>query len=151
MFEAVGGDELELMVELIVEVVGFEDELLVEDVLVEADVVGAGALGGDGGDVEGGVAGLLEERGEAGELGDEGRLLHAGGHVGAKQGAAEGVGAGTDRVVGEADARGSGDADELVLFDGAAEGVEEAVEDVALELEGVEVVGAFDDLVGGIE
>ena len=106
VFEAVGGDELELMVELIVEVAGFEDEFLVEDVLVDAEVVGAGALGGDGGDVEGGVAGLLEESGEAGELGDEGGLLYAGGYVGAKEGAAEGVSAGADGVVGEAEARG---------------------------------------------
>ncbi len=79
MFEAVGADEFELVVELVVEVAGFEDELLVEDVLVDAEVVGAGALGGDGGDVVGGVAGLLEEGVEAGELGDEGWLLHAGG------------------------------------------------------------------------
>ena len=69
MFEAGGADELELMVELVVEVAGFEDELLVEDVLVDGEVVGAGALGGDGGDVEGAVAGLLEEGGEAGESG----------------------------------------------------------------------------------
>ncbi len=43
---------------------------------------------------------------------------------------------------------------EFVLFDGSAEGVEEAVLDVALDLEGVEVVGALDDLVegcGGVE
>ena len=54
VLEAVGADELELVVELVVEVAGFEDELLVEDVLVDAEVVGAGALGGDGGDVVGG-------------------------------------------------------------------------------------------------
>jgi len=34
------------------------------------------------------------------------------------------------------------------LLCGAAEGVEEAVLDVALDLEGVEVVGAFDDASG---
>ena len=54
--------------------------------------------------------------------------------------------AGADGNVGEADARGSGDAVEVVLFDGSAEGVEEAVLDVALELEGVLVVGALDRL-----
>ena len=43
----------------------------------------------------------------------------------------------------------AGDAVELVVFDGSAEGVEEAVLDVALDLEGVEVVGALDDLVDG--
>ena len=79
MFEAVVFEELELMVELVVEVAGFEEEFLVEDVLVDADVVGAGALGGDGVDVVGGdggtVAGLLEEGFKAGELGDEGGLL----------------------------------------------------------------------------
>ena len=154
VFEAGGSDELELMVELVVEVAGFEDEFLVEDVLVDGEVVSAGAFGGDGGDVECGVAGLLEERGEAGELGDEGWLLYAGGDVGAEESAVEGLGAGADGVVGEADAWGSGDADEFVLFDGSAEGVEEAVLDVALDLEGVEVVGALDDLVdgcGGVE
>ena len=51
--EAVDCEELELMVELIVEVAGFEDEFLIKDVLVDADVVGAGALGGDGVDVVG--------------------------------------------------------------------------------------------------
>jgi hypothetical protein len=34
---------------------------------------------------------------------------------------------------------------------GAAGGVEEAVLDVALDLQGVEIVGALDDLVGGVE
>ena len=100
MFEAGGGDEFELMVELVVEVAGFEDEFLVEDVLVDAEVVGAGAFGGDGGDVEGGVAGLLEEGGEACELGGEGWLLYSGGYVGAEEGAVEGLGAGADGVVG---------------------------------------------------
>ncbi len=38
VFEAGGGDEFELMVELVVEVAGFEDELLAEDVLVDAEV-----------------------------------------------------------------------------------------------------------------
>src|SRR3982074_3252133 len=128
------------MVELVVEVAGFEDELLVEDVLVDAEVVGAGTHGGDGGDVEGGVAGLLEEGVEAGELGDEGWLLYAGAYVGAEQGAVEGMRAWADGVVGEAEAWGSGDAVDFVVFDRAAEGVEEAVLDVALNLEGVEVV-----------
>ena len=100
VFEAGGGDEFELMAELVVEVAGFEDELLVEDVLLDTDVVGAGALGGDGLDVECGVAGLLEECGEAGELGDEGCLLYAGGGVGAEEGSVEGLGAGTDGVPG---------------------------------------------------
>ena len=61
----------------------------------------------------------------------------------------EGAVAGTDGVPGEAEARGSGDAVEAVVFDGSAEGVEEAMLDVALELEGVEVVGAGDLLIGG--
>jgi hypothetical protein len=50
-----------LVVELVVEVAGCEDELLVEDVLFDGEVVGAGTLGGDGSDVECAVAGLLEE------------------------------------------------------------------------------------------
>ena len=89
--------------------------------MIDAGVVGAGALGCDGVDVECGVAGLLEEGGETGELGDEGWLLDAGGGVGAKEGAVEGLGAGADGVPGEAEARGSGDAVEFVVFDGAAE------------------------------
>jgi hypothetical protein len=102
VLEAVGGDEFELVAELFVEVAGFEDEFLVDEVLVDTDVVGAGALGGDGSDVEGGVAGLLEERGEAGELGDEGGLLYTGRGVRAEESAAEGAVAGADGVVGEA-------------------------------------------------
>src|SRR5271170_1897062 len=140
------------MVELVVEVAGLEDELLVEDVLIDAVVVGAGALGRDGRDVVGGVAGLLEEGGERCELGDDGWLLNASGYVGAEEGAVEGFVAGADGVVGEADAWVSGDAVEFVVFECAASGVEEAVLDVALDLEGVEVVGAFDDLVpNGVE
>ena len=63
------------------------------------------------------------------------------------------TGAGADGDVGEAEARGSGDAVEVVLFDASAEGVEEAVLDVTLKLEGVLVVGALDllVLVGGDE
>ncbi len=108
VFEAGGTDEFELVVELVVEVAGFEDEFLIEDVLVDAEVVGAGALGGDGCDVEGGVGGLLEEGGEAGELSDEGWLLYAGGYVGMEDGAVEGLVAGANGVVGEAETRGSG-------------------------------------------
>ncbi len=48
VFETGGSDELELVIELAAEVAGFEDELLVEDVLVDAEVVNAGTLGGDG-------------------------------------------------------------------------------------------------------
>ncbi len=146
------------MVELVVEVSGFEDELLAEDVLIDAERVGAVALGGDGADVvggdAGGVAGLLEACVEAGELSDEPWLLYAGGEVGVEDGAVEGLYGGTEGVVGQAEAGSSGDAEELVVDDGAAEGVEEALLDVALDLEGVEVVGALDDLVllgSGIE
>ena len=42
-------DAFELVVEDVVEVAGFEDELFAADVLVDADVVGAGALGGRAG------------------------------------------------------------------------------------------------------
>ena len=84
---------------------------------------------------------------EAGELEGEGGLLNAGGVVGAEFGAVEVARAGADGNVGEADARGSGDAVEVVLFDASAEGVEDAVLDVALELQGVLVVGALGLLV----
>ncbi len=150
-------DAFELVVEDVVEVAGLEDELLADDVLVDADVVGAGALRAGRGDVElrdvGCIAGLQELRVEAGELEGEGGLLNAGGVVGAEFGAVEVSGAGTDGNVGEADARGSGDAVEVVLLDAAAEGVEDAVHDVTLELQGVLVVGALDGLVlvGGDE
>lgn len=108
LLEAFGVDEFELVVELIVEVAGFEDELLVEDVLVDAEVVGAGSLRSDGVDVVGGdgggVAALLEFGVEAGELGFEAGLLHAGGDVGAEAGATEDAAAWTDGGVGESDA-----------------------------------------------
>jgi hypothetical protein len=149
VFEAVCADELELVAELVVEVADFEDELLVDDVLVDAVVVGAGALSGDGGDVEDPAVGLLEEGGEAGELCGEGWLLYAGGYVRAQESAAEGAMAGADGVVGEPEAWVAGDADELVVFGCAASGVEEAVFDVALDLEGVEVVRTFDDATSG--
>ncbi len=146
LLEAVGGETLELVTELVVKVAGFEDELLVEDVLVDGDVEGAGALGGDGANVEGGdgrlVAGLIEQGGEAGELIFEGWLLDAGGDVGAEAGATEDAMAGTNGDVGEAETRGSGSAVEMVAFDGTAEGVKDAMMEVALELERVEEVGA---------
>ena len=43
--ERSGADAFELVVEDVVEVAGLEDELLADDVLVDAEVVGAGALG----------------------------------------------------------------------------------------------------------
>ncbi len=73
----------------------------------------------------------------------------AGGCVGAEARAVEGLGAGADGVPAEADAWGAGDSGELVVLGRAAEGVEEAMFDVALKLEGVEVVGALDDLIAG--
>ena len=76
------------MIELAVEVAGFEDDFLVEDVLINADVVSAGALCGDGmnvvGSDGGAVVGLFEEGFEAGELGDKGGLCNTSGCVGAE-------------------------------------------------------------------
>ena len=52
--------------------------------------------------------------------------------------------AGTNRNPGEAEARCSCGSVEIVALDGSAERVEEPIEEVALELEGVLVVGALD-------
>ena len=65
VLEAIGVDQFELVIELVVEVAGFEDELLVEDVLVDAEVVGARALRGDGRYVVRGDGGLIARFGEA--------------------------------------------------------------------------------------
>ncbi len=73
----------------------------------------------------------------------ERRLLRAGGQVGVKVGAVKRLVARADGIVGEAEAWCSEDAEEFVVFAGAAAGVEETVFDVALDLEGVEVVGAL--------
>ena len=117
LHERSGADAFELVVEDVVEVAGFEDEFFAEDVLVDADVVGAGALRAGRRDVVlgdvSGVAGCEELVVEAGELEGEGGLLHAGGGVGADLGAVEATAGGTDGNIGDADARSSGDAVEV--------------------------------------
>ncbi len=147
LLDVVGGDVFDLVGELVVEVAEFEDELVAVEVLVDADVVGLGALGAEGFDVVGrdvcGVAGEEELGVEGAELDGEGGFLHALRVVEADAGAVEGAAGGTDGDVGEADAGLAGDAVEMVLLDGAAEGVEEAVPDVALDLGVVFEVGAL--------
>ena len=93
---------------------------------------------------------MLEESCEAGELGVDGGFLYTGGYVGAKKGPVKGLVAGAYGIVGEAETWGSGDADEFIVLGGAPGGVKDAVLDVALDLEGVEVVGALDDTAAGI-
>ena len=91
--EGSGADAFQLVVEGVVEVADVEDELLADDVLIDADVVGARALGAGGSDVElgdvGGVSRGEELVVEAGELKCEGGFLVAGGYVGAQFGAVE--------------------------------------------------------------
>ena len=90
---------------------------------------------------------MFEQGFEAGELGGERRLLYTGGYVGAEESAVERLCAGANCLVGQAEARRTSDAIQFVVFDSATEGVEDAVLDVALNLEGIEVVSALDFLI----
>ena len=123
--QRLAADAFELVVEDVVEVAGAQDELLAEDVLVDADVVGARALRALRADVIAldvrGVAVVEELRVEAVELERERGLLHAGGGVGAQTRAVEDLRRWPHGNVAEADARRAGDAVEVVLLDGAAE------------------------------
>ena len=97
------------MVEGVVEVVRASEPAFAVDVLVDAAVVGARALRPGRRDVilgdVGRVARLLQLGVEAGELDAKGRLLHAGGRVGAQQRAVEPLVPGRTGSIGEADAR----------------------------------------------
>ncbi len=73
--EVEGANVLKLVGELVVEVAGFEDEFLADEVLVDPGVEGAGALRAEGIDVVAGdIGGVAEgEQGavEGGKLGGE--------------------------------------------------------------------------------
>src|SRR6185312_7253278 len=139
-------DAFELVVEHVVEVAGAQDELLAEDFLVYADVVGARALRSLRADViladvrE--VAVVDELRVEAVELERKRGFLHTGGEVSAEARAAEEPRRWPHRNVGETDARRAGDAVEVVLFNSATECVGEAALYFALELQVPLIVGA---------
>src|SRR6266702_4472238 len=108
------------MVEGVVEVIEFENQLLAPDVLVDSYVVGARALRSRWRDVKfcdiGRVAGLQQLRVEACELNAERRLLHARGRVATDQRTVEPLLFGADRSIGQADARSSCNAVEMVLL-----------------------------------
>jgi len=73
LHEPVCVNSLDLMAEFVVEVAGFEDELLVQDVLIDAEIQGTRSFSAQGCDVEGSesglIAGLVQQSVEAGELG----------------------------------------------------------------------------------
>jgi hypothetical protein len=93
LLQRAGVDPLHLVVEGIVVVADFEDQLFAANVLVNAEVVGARELGSGRSDVilgdVGGVAIIEQLRVESVELECECRLLHTRRDIGAHQRSAE--------------------------------------------------------------
>jgi hypothetical protein len=148
--ESVLGDVLDGVGELVVEVGEAEAGAAVEELLVEAAVIGAGVLGTERADMilgDGlGAVGLQREHGvERGGLLVEVGLLDALAEAAVELGSGKETGGRrADEVIGQRGAGGGGEAEEAVVFEAGAEVVEEAALEVAVELEGVAVVAALD-------